>query len=94
MNPFRAIATTAGCLEKAIGWGAGLLFAGVGLRLLAISPRQEPAWAVVGMAVACLLSAALLIRGVALARPIRRLGVLWFLYLAGYLVAMAIWFPR
>jgi len=94
MNPFRAVGATMGCLERVIGWGAGLLFAGVGLRLLFLAPGLDPVWAAVGMAVACLLTAALLVWGVALGRVVRRLGLLWFFYLVGYLVVLAIFLPR
>lgn len=94
MNPFRAIETTAGCIRRVAGWVLGLIFGVVGLRLLWIAPDHDPVWAAVGMAVACLLTAALGILGFALERPIRRLALLWFLYLLVYLVAMGIFFPR
>lgn len=94
MSPFRAISSTAGCLEKALAWLVAVLFAGAGVRLLVLAPTQTPAWAAVGLAVACLLTAALAVRAWAFGREGKRLGLLWFIYLAAYLVALALFFPR
>lgn len=94
MRPLRAISSTAGCLERGAAWGVGLLFAGVGVRLLTLAPDHSPAWPTVGMAVACLLTALLAVRGWALGRSARLLALLWFGYLTGYLVAVALLLPR
>lgn len=94
MSPFRAISSTAGCVEKTLAWGVAVLFAGAGVRLVVLAPTQTPAWAAAGLAVACLLTATLAVWAWALGRDGKALGLLWFLYLAAYLVALALFFPR
>lgn len=94
MSPLRVVPSVAGCLRSAVGWALGLLFVVGGIRLLWLMPTTDPVWATGGMAGACLFTGVLVVRTVGLGRPGRRLGLLWFLYLAGFVGAMGLFFPR